>query len=95
MQGNNVSPRIATIGRDINGKLYVKHNGTTLTSLPYYDCIATANTAENLYVWFGGCDNKATWKITYFGESRDIPTEPDTPTEPETFIIHTWSKCNL
>lgn len=84
--GTNVSPRIATIGRDINGKLYVKHNGTTLTSLPYYDCIATANNAENLYVWFGGCDNKATWKITYFGVSRDMPTEPDTPTEPETSL---------
>lgn len=80
--GTNVSPRIATIGRDINGKLYVKHNGTTLTDLPDYDCIETANNAENLYVWFGGCDTKATWKITYFGESKDIPTEPETPTEP-------------
>lgn len=80
--GSNVSPRIATIGRDVNGKLYVKHNGTTLTDLPDYDCIETANNAENLYVWFGGCDNVATWKINYFGESRDTPTEPDTPNEP-------------
>ena len=98
--GSNVSPRIATIGRDVDGKLYVKHNGTTLTDLPEYDCIETANNAENLYVWFGGCDNKATWKINYFGESGGAPVEPEEPdtpeepVEPETPDTATWTLGN-
>lgn len=98
--GTNVSPRIATIGRDVNGKLYVKHNGTTLTDLPDYTCIETANNSENLYVWFGGCDNKATWKINYFGESRststepDVPAEPEIPSEPDTPDSGTWTLGN-
>ena len=88
--GANKSPRTATIGRDANGKLYVKHNGATVTELPDYDCIETANNSENLYVWFGGCDNVSTWKITYFGETRGSSTEPDTPDTPTEPTTSTW-----